>query len=147
MQRVPENLLRVGVEYRIHSNADCHSSRDYIGTLLLKDVFDNEEPRLMFNNVVEPVPDAQCINGEVEHRRMAAPGYIMIDPKKHTFFVTARNMSVKRVIASKTNSIVHDPSIRDFFGRKSKRLTKGMPKRSKKLSKRSGKMSNKMRKK
>jgi hypothetical protein len=138
MQRVPENLLRVGVEYRIHSNANCDSSRDYIGTLRLKDIFDDGEPRLMFHHVVEPVPDAQCINGEVEHRRMSAPGFIMIDPRKHTFFVTARNMSVKRVIASKTNSIVHDPSIRDFFGearKRSKRRRKILRSKGKRKSK------------
>jgi hypothetical protein len=118
MQRVPESLLQVGVEYRIHMNVDGEDGAlDSIGTLVNKVVFPDGDVRYRFDHVIEPVHGAPHINGEVEHRRLSPQRLRSIDPETHTFFVTARNRTVRQVIAKTTGRSVQNPLLTQYFGR------------------------------
>jgi hypothetical protein len=126
MQSVPYNALVVGVEYRIHMNADGDGALDYLGVFLRKIVFADGDIRYLFDHLVEPIVGAPHINGEVEHRRRPDDRWLLsVDPETHTLFVTAKNKAVQRVIASATGRTVQRPLLTQYFGRKSKRLTKG----------------------
>ena len=127
MQRVPESLLQVGVEYRIHMNVDGEDyALDSIGTLKRKNVFGDGDVRYVFDHLVEPVRGAPHINGEVEHHWLSPGRMISIDPRTHTFFVTARNRTVQQVIAKTTGRTVQNPLLTQYFGmaRKPKTLSK-----------------------
>ena len=118
MQRVPESLLQVGVEYRIHMNVDGEDyALDYIWTLKRKNVFGDGDVRYVFDHLVEPVRGAPHINGEVEHHRLSPGRMISINPVTHTFFVTARNRTVRQVIAKTTGRSVQNPLLTQYFGR------------------------------
>ena len=70
----------------------------------------------MFHHVVEPIAGEPHINGEVEH--LKEPGFLIsIDAKTHTFFETVQNMWIQRIITSKTNTLIKQPLIRQYFGR------------------------------
>ena len=123
MQRVPHTALVMGVEYRIHKNVDGDDGAlDYLGVLFEKNVFADGDIRYVFNNLVEPIYGAPHINGEVEHRRRPDDRWMLsVDPETHTFFVTAKNKAVQRVIASATGRTVQRPLLTQYFGRTSKR--------------------------
>ena len=133
MQRVPPSTLKVGVEYRIHMNEDDDGALDSLGTLVRKNVFPDGDVRYVFDHVVEAVPYAPHINGEVEHHRRAPTYLISIDPETHTFFVTARNRTVQQVISKTTGRSVQNPLLTQYFGmaRKSKRKTLSNPRKPK----------------
>lgn len=134
MQRVPPSTLKVGVEYRIHMNEDDDGALDSLGTLVRKNVFPDGDVRYVFDHVVEAIPYAPHINGEVEHHRRAPTYLISIDPETHTFFVTARNRTVQQVIAKTTGRSVQNPLLTQYFGvgRNPKRKTLSKPRNPKK---------------
>ena len=129
----------MGVEYRIHMNVDGEDGAlDSIGTLVNKVVFPDGDVRYRFDHVIEPVHGAPHINGEVEHRRLSPQRLRSIDPETHTFFVTARNRTVRQVIAKTTGKSVQNPLLTQYFGRmarKSKRKTLSKGKRKSKQRK------------
>ena len=94
MQRVPENMLLVGVSYRVHKDTD--GSLDLLGTLYRKIVFDGDI-RYHLDHLLVPTRTA-CRREDrpkVSHVREVPTWLRSINPDTHTFYVTAQNMWVQ----------------------------------------------------
>jgi len=113
MQRVPENMLLVGVSYRVHKDTDV--SVDFLGTLCRKIVFDGDV-RYHLDHLLVPARTA-CSREEPKgsHVREVPTWLRSINPATHTFYVTAQNMCVQRIIAAKTGRLVQSPLITQYF--------------------------------
>lgn len=117
MQRVPVNMLQVGVVYRIHNNEHPDRTEDMKGKLLRKVVFRDGDVRYVFDHLVLPVwPPESLLDGIYRHYRPPTALLRSIDAETHTFYVSSENMAVKRLIALKTGVLVHNPLLTQYVG-------------------------------
>jgi hypothetical protein len=116
MQSVPEHLLQMGVSYRVHRNVSPDGSFDFLGSLYRKNVFDDGDIRYLLDHLLVPVTTA-CWreNPKGSHVREVSTWLRSINPETHTFYVTAQNMWVQRIIAAKTGRLVQSPLIAQYF--------------------------------
>ena len=96
---LPENL-EIGVQYRIHDNTDPNSNNDSIGTYRFT-THEEDMPIATFTNVnssypIFPPPP----NGILPRLRIA--GSVHYDISGVTFYKTAANKMLNRVIEAKT---------------------------------------------
>jgi hypothetical protein len=116
MQRVPENLLQARVSYRVHQEG-TDTSIDLLGSLFKKNVFCDGDVRYLLDRLVVPVHlaswDSPVVKGS--HSREDPDWLRSIDPVNHTFYVTAQNLWVQRIIAAKTGRLVQCPLITQYF--------------------------------
>lgn len=100
MQCVPPSLLQVGVSYRVHQDRS-----DLQGTLFRKNIFHDGDVRYIFDHLL--------VYGSPQ--RQVPTLMRSVDPVTHTFYVTAQNMWVQRIIAAKTGILVQSPLITQYF--------------------------------
>ena len=120
---LPENLVP-GVQYRIHDNTDANTNNDSIGTYQFTTHEVDVEPTATFTNVnssypIFPPPP----NGILPRHRIA--GSVHYDISGFTFYKTATNIMLTRVIESKTGRQI-------LGGNKSKNKKKRKRKKSRK---------------
>jgi len=127
--KVPYGTLEVGKKYRIHKNGES-PSKDIIGTFSRIIDF-NGDIRADFNNIIEPNHGTKTLaDGSYPHIRQPENILRRFPVATTTFYETAANMDVQRVVASATNHLVQTPLIRKYFGgkrtkrRKSRRMIK-----------------------
>ncbi len=114
MQRVPENMLLAGVSYRVHNDTD--GSLDLLGTLCRKIVFNDGDIRYHIDHLLVPTRTAfRRKEPKGSHVREVPTWLRSINPETHTFYVTAQNMWVQRIIASKTGRLVQSTLITQYF--------------------------------
>jgi hypothetical protein len=119
MQEVPYSTLEVGKKYRIHKNGEP-PSKDTIGTFSRIIDFDGDI-RADFNNIIEPNHGVRTrADGSYPHIRQPENILRRFPVATTTFYETAANMDVQRVVASATNHLVQTPLIRKYFGGKRK---------------------------
>ena len=114
MQRVPENLLLEGVAYRVHKDGTARS-RDLLGTLNQTNIFSDGDVRYLFHHLVVPV-ESWMERAHRSHVRELSTWLRSINPDTHTFYVTAQNMWVQRIIAAKTGKLIQSPLLTHYFG-------------------------------
>lgn len=115
MQCVPVHMLQMGVSYRVHRNANPDGSFDFLGTLYQKNVFNDGDIRYLIDHLLVPATTACWKDPKGSHVREVSTWLRSINPETHTFYVTAQNMWVQRIIASKTGRLVQSPLITQYF--------------------------------
>lgn len=101
--RAPFSTLHVGVTYRIHPD----QGPDFMGRFQRKITFGDGDVRYIADHLL--VPYMGSVKREV-------PGLMRsVNPATHTFYVTAQNMWVSRIIAAKTGRLVQPLLVTRYF--------------------------------